>query len=323
MCTFVNRGFSVIVRDCETIKQPVISNDRSTMGLDRRQEEQTGDTTPCDTGAMSDQTLLQFDFKGAPLSFPVVETGRTPSPFTGGELRRLKTEVTVSPQESELVKEFLATKPFTDSEGDRWSGNLDVESYTDDGPRHLTIAWTETEHLQADSVEFEGLTLTPTEGHYEERQNDDGSIVVAFQATLTADETDRLRALVPSKKSEVRYWPVVRRGISDNPRNMRLGRVLWQQFDDGMTGQDITLVDEAYDSSDESNAFLGLAGEPMVGNLVQQVSGLLVRFETLLAELEAAGTVAPEAVERVRASADTLGAIRRHIFFEVSDLSKW
>jgi hypothetical protein len=272
---------------------------------------------------MSDQTLLQFDFKGAPLSFPVVETGRTPSPFTGGELRRLKTEVTVSPQESELVKEFLATKPFTDSEGDRWSGNLDVESYTDDGPRHLTIAWTETEHLQADSVEFEGLTLTPTEGHYEERQNDDGSIVVAFQATLTADETDRLRALVPSKKSEVRYWPVVRRGISDNPRNMRLGRVLWQQFDDGMTGQDITLVDEAYDSSDESNAFLGLAGEPMVGNLVQQVSGLLVRFETLLAELEAAGTVAPEAVERVRASADTLGAIRRHIFFEVSDLSKW
>jgi hypothetical protein len=268
-------------------------------------------------------SLLQFDFKGSPLSFPVVETGRSPSPFTGGELRRLKTEVTVSPQESELVKAFLATKPFTDTEGDLWSANLDVESYTDDGPRHLTIAWTESERLQADTVEFEGLTLTPTAGHYEERMNDDGTIVVAFQATLTADETDRLRSLVPSKKSEVRYWPVIRRGISDTPRNMRPGRVLWQQLDDGMIGQDITLVDEAFDSSDEHNAFLGLAGEPQVGNLIHQVSDLLVQFETLLAEMEAAGTLAPEAIERVRASADTLSATRRHIFFEVADLSKW
>ncbi len=272
---------------------------------------------------MSTPALLQFDFKGSSLSFPVVETGRTPSPFTYGELRRLKMEVTVSPQESELVKGFLATKPFTDSEGSLWSGNLDVESYTDDGPRRLTISWTESERLEADSIEFEGLTVTPAAGRYEERMIDDGSIAIAFQATLTADETDRLRSLIPSKTAEVRYWPVIRRGISEEPRNMRLGRVLWQRLDDGNIGHDITLVDEAFDSSDASNAFLGSDGEPQVGNLVHQVSGLLAQFETLLAELETAGTVAPEAVERVRASSDTLGAIRRHIFFEVADLSKW
>jgi hypothetical protein len=53
------------------------------------------------------------------------------------------------------------------------------------------------------------------------------------------------------------------------------------------------------------------------------VAGLLVQFETLVDELGAAGALVPEAIERIRASADTLGSLRRHIFFEVSDLSKW
>ena len=167
---------------------------------------------------MSTPALLQFDFKGSPLSFPVAEDGRTPSPFTSAELRRLKTEVTVSPQDSALVKEFLATEVLTDSEGSLWSGQLDVESYMDDGPRRLTISWTESERREAESIEFEGLTLTPAVGRYEERMNDDGSIAVSFQATLTADETDRLRSLIPSKKAEVRDRAVIRRGVSDKPR---------------------------------------------------------------------------------------------------------
>ncbi len=272
---------------------------------------------------MSSPAGLQFDFNGHLLTFPVEEVEAGQSPYTGRELRKLKTEVTVSPHDAALVKDLLATSPVADSEGSFWSGNLDMESYTNDGPHSVTITWNEAEHLHADTVEFESLILAPTESHYEERLNEDGSIVITFQATLTKEETDRLRSLFPAKHSEVRYWPVIRRGVSDELRSMRLGRVLWQQLDDKRIGHDITLVDEAFDSSDTSNSFLGLAGEPQVGNLINQVSALLAQFETLLTELKAGGAVAPEAIERVRASADTLGVTRRHIFFEVSDLSKW
>jgi hypothetical protein len=104
---------------------------------------------------------------------------------------------------------------------------------------------------------------------------------------------------------------------------MRLGRILWQQLDDGTIGNDITLVDEAFDASDDSNAMLVFGGEPRVSNLVRQVSSLLVQFETLITELESAGVIPPEAVERIRASAETLVPDRRHIFFEVADLLKW
>lgn len=266
-------------------------------------------------------TVLQFAFNCQPIRFPVGKGESFTSPFTGRDLRRLKTEVTVAPDEADLVKAFVATSPVTDSDGAIWSGNIEMESYTNDGPHSFTITWSESEELRADVVEFEGLVLTPT--RYEERPNDDGSIVIAFQAVLSKEETDRLRSLVPDKRSDVLYFFVVRRGVSDEARSVRLGRVLWQQLDDGTICHDITLVDEAFDSSDEGNAFLGLAGEPMVGNLVRQVSSLLVQFETLLAELEAAGVVAPEALERVRSSAEALAPARRYVFCEVSDLSKW
>jgi hypothetical protein len=270
---------------------------------------------------MADPQVLVFEFNGQPIRFPVGVVEMNPSPFTGRDLRTLKTEVTVSPADAEIVKALLASAPATDADGARWTGNLNMESYTNDGPHQLTITWTESEHVRADLVEFEGLALTPT--RYEERTNNDGSIAIAFQATLTEEETKRLRSLIPPNRQSVRYWPVVRRGVSDDPRSMRLGRVLWEQLDDGLFGHDITLVDEAFDTSDERNALLGLAGEPMVGNLVRQLSSLLAQFETLLAELEASGHLTPEVIARIRESAESLGPDRRHAFFEVSDISKW
>lgn len=279
------------------------------------------ETGSCDTTVMADPEVLIFEFNGEPIRFPVVVIETHPSPFTGRELRTLKTEVTVSPAYAAVVKAFLASVPATDAEGARWTGNLDVESYTNNGPHRLAITWTESEDVRADIVEFEGLALTPI--RYEEQANDDGSIMIAFQATLTQDETERLRSLVSTNRPSARYWPVVRRGVSDDPRSMRLGRVLWEQLDDGHLGHHITLVDEAFDASDERNALLGLAGEPMVSNLVSRLSSLLAQFDTLLAELEASGHLTPDATERIRASGESLGPDRRHGFFEVSDLSKW
>lgn len=61
----------------------------------------------------------------------------------------------------------------------------------------------------------------------------------------------------------------------------------------------------------------------MVGNLVQHLAALIAQYESLLAELEAAGVLPHEALDRIRASADLLGPDRRHAFFEVSDLSRW
>jgi hypothetical protein len=282
-----------------------------------------GDPPCCDTRSMSASTVLQFDSTGQVLRFPAHEVGSVTSPFTGRVLRKLETTLTVAPEDATVIRELVTPAPVTDVEGSLWSGNLDSESYTNDGPHNLTITWTESENVRAESVEFEGLSLRPTPAKYEEHVNEDGSIAVTFQATLSKEESDRLRSLLPAKPSEARYWPVIRWGVSNEPRSMRLGRVLWQPLDDDRVGHDITLVDEAFDSSAIANALGGLAGEPQIGNLIHRLSALLVQFERLLVELEAGGAVAPEGIERIQASANTLGAARRYLFFEVADLSKW
>jgi hypothetical protein len=267
--------------------------------------------------------LLQFEFNGQPLRFPTDQLASVTSPFTGRQLRKLMTTVTLEPMDAARVKEFLATAPVMDSGGSLWTGSLDTEAYSNGGPHNLTITWSESEILRAEMVEFAGLSLRPLAPKYEEHVNTDGSIGINFQAALTKEETERLRSLSTATRTEVQYWPVIRRGITDEPRSMRLGRVLWQSLDSGQIAHDITLVDEAFDSSEASNAFLALGGEPRVGNLIREVSSLIVQFEALLAELEATAAITPEAIQRVRASADALGALRAHIFFEVDDLSRW
>jgi hypothetical protein len=270
---------------------------------------------------MTALSALQFEFEGQPLRIPAAELDSSPSPFTGRSLRHANTNVTVAPHEVDLVKRLIESSPVADNDGTLWSGHLDVESYQEGEPHSLTITWEETEEVHAEAVEFEGLSLQPTK--YEEHENGDGTIAVGFRAVLTAEETEALRALMPVKRSSVVYWPVVRRGVSDAPRQMRLGRVLWQQLPDGTVGHDITIVDDAFDQSEEPNHVLGLAGEPMVSNLVARVSDLLAQFQILIAELEVTEALPAESLERIRASVESLGPAQRHAFYEVADLSKW
>lgn len=276
---------------------------------------------PCQTRSVSGLTMLEFEFEGQPVRFPIADVETSLSPFTGHALRQAKSEVAVMPHEVKLVKRLLDSSPATDREGGVWTGRLQVESFQEGSPHNLTISWEETEDLHADRVEFEGLSLVPT--RYEEHDNDDGSITVSFQAMLTVEETERLRTLMPPRRSDVDYWPVVRRGVSDEPRRMRLGRVLWQQMSDGTVGHQISLVDEAYDQTEGPKPYLAMGGQPMVGNLVVSVSELLAQFETLVVELRESGALSEAAAERIRSSAGSLGSARQHEFFRVSDLNDW
>lgn len=59
----------------------------------------------------------------------------------------------------------------------------------------------------------------------------------------------------------------------------------------------------------------------MVSNLVRRVSALMAPHEALLIELQAAKILPPEVLEPFRSST-ALAMDRRHIFFELADISK-
>jgi hypothetical protein len=238
---------------------------------------------------MDTARVLEVEFNNQALRFPVEPQDSHTSPFTGNVLEKLQTRLTVSRADAETIRQLVGAGEVSSRDGRSWTAVIDTESYTNDGSHTLSMTWSEAEQVSASVVDFAGLQLLPTT--YEERENEDGSICVSFQATLTAEDTDVLRSLAAVKQDEDCYFPVIRRGVSDEPRSMRLGRVLWQRLEGGQTAQEITLVDEAFDHSERNNALLALGGEPMISNLIAQLSRFQAQFESLLNELEAGGTL--------------------------------
>jgi hypothetical protein len=176
-----------------------------------------------------DLILLRFPSEEPDLAIPAEVVEERISPHTGNTLRRLESDLTVPASEARKITAVLQDdRQLVDDQGRRWTGRLAVQSYGDpQGLHNLQINWDEQEHFEAEAVEFEGLVLRPL--RYEERAGEGGGISLSFRARLSDDETEALRTL---QRSEERYFPVIRRGISDGPRRMRFGRVLWQALDD-------------------------------------------------------------------------------------------
>lgn len=269
---------------------------------------------------MADELDLRFSVPDGQLVVPAAVIETVESPHTGRPLRRLRSEITVPAAEARLIATAIGSGPLTDEEGNEWSGGIEVESYGDaQGLHNLRINWEEREQLLANAVEFGGLSLRPQ--RYEEHE-DGRSVSIAFRAILSLAETERLRELqrLPSSKGDL-YFPVVRRGVSDEPREMRFGRVLWQQLEDGNVEHEIVLVDKSFDQQPTS-AFASI-GEPQTGHLLDAVEQLAAERNALFDALQSIGVLDDQAIERVRrAGADAIGQ-QRYVFYQVSDLSDW
>ncbi len=269
--------------------------------------------------AITDQVTLRFTHGERMFELHAEQAATSTSPHTARELRGLRSEITCSPEEAAALRALLESPAVTDEHGVKWSGRLATESYIDSGPHTLVIEWTERERIVAELVEFQGLSLRPT--HYQEDE-DDGVVAVTFSATLSEDEMQALWALREGRADqERRYWPVVRRGVSDVPRTMRLGRILWQRNGKSYEHR-VTLVDEAEDRQ-EPGPWLGMRAEPELSHLMAGLADLSGRFDALLDALDAAGILDREARDTIRDAGRTVRRQREYTFYEVDDLSRW
>lgn len=251
-------------------------------------------------------------------------TAEAVSPHTGRTVGEAKSDVNAMADECSAFREALESTQATDDDGNRWVGQVRSESYIDGGSRHsFHLAWHEHEHLVAERVEFEGLTLTPQ--RYEEHlDEEDGSIALQFIATLSPTETDRLRCL-QTEGADVtkRYWPVVRVGVSDQHREMQLGQLLWSKRDDGDVDYLIVLVDVAHDEGPPKTAFLRMGGEPQRGHLMNALADLSGRFEQLLGTLEHGTSIDQDTIALINRAGKEARRCNLWMFDEVDDVNDW
>jgi hypothetical protein len=270
----------------------------------------------------SGQVILRL--LGTEVATPVQSSETWTSPHTGRSLARIVVEVVVvgagRVEEFSLALQSASSgdSPIEDTEGRRWNVSNRSERYTNQGPHTFSITLDETESLAVDRLEIDGLSFVPDA--YEETFDGD-AIVIKVRTNLTEEEAAGFRAIFEGDRAstDTRYFPVVRHGLQEAPRAMRLGRTIWQMRPDGIEVK-VTLVEEPYDAANPPS-FGSFMDSPRDAHVTKMAAVTEDRFEALLDEL--AGVLDSAALARVRSAGDGAVLRRQWAMAEVWDLDEW
>lgn len=268
------------------------------------------DPTPADAPAE-----LRIELEGRPLSLRIRREGRVRSPHSGRELTELHGWVSTSdPEASEWLARALrglTDEPIRSLDGaGEISGKWLVSwnSYAESAGLHTyTLILREREELSLDALLVWDLELHPYE--YREQMVGDGLVLWA-KLVGTEAELETLRGRVGGREA----FPVVRRGIQDEPREMRLGVAEWSVFEDRIKYRLVLVDAEANEETrlelariDEENTRAALG---YYENFVERLSELLVRR----------GVVSPDELLALREEARASPGARRRDLWRVADV---
>lgn len=237
------------------------------------------------------------------------------SPHTGRDLLELHGWVTTADSE---VHRWLSVAlrglgdnivRSTDRAGDisgRWQ--LSWNSYGESAGVHTYgLILREAEELTLEVLVIDGFELHPYE--YREEIIDGGLTIWAKVVGTHADVT-RINRLIRTRSS----FPVVRRGIQNEAREMRLAVAEWAEYEDRIKYR-LVLIDR--EMSEGLRADLGRLQEQnnraafgYYANLVDRMADLLVEREIL---------TRPE-LEALRDAARAQPGVARHEFWHVADV---
>lgn len=198
--------------------------------------------------------LLRIEGLDFPLNVEPLSSERYTSPHTGREIRKVFRKAVIDERIHEIVKPALdggvvtAVNPQGHESG-RWK--VKVPQYSVSGGRnsyHLELE--EAEDLSSSRVllgKDNSIVLEPY--RYEDERLGDG-IQIRLFTKLTPEQTEQLFDFRLSAGRGEEYFPVVREGISDQPKRMRFGRGRWSRHEvEGVNKHEVILIDDAADDS--------------------------------------------------------------------------
>jgi hypothetical protein len=261
---------------------------------------------------------MKLDFQGSLVDVRVDRRESSVSPHSGANLERLTVSAIITGEAAnESFGGFLQSAnpegvPEVAEVGaiaKRWSVGNHSWSYTDGNAfYHHTIELIELETLVADRLCLGDLEVVPYA--YAERFDDD-RLVIETRVALPQDQHDQLKVMLTAAGS----FQVIRRGISDEPIEMRFGLCYWSPADSGFK-HTLVLVD---------------VRKPEVGNgwaqtfqwviaVRQQSVKTAAIVDSLLDALVANRSMTPEEITAVRDDAQRRLADIEFDLFRVRDI---
>jgi hypothetical protein len=252
---------------------------------------------------------------GRVISMTVLRRLSDTSPHTGRELREVHGWVTTADPETHrwltvalrgLGDGRVRSLDRSGEPSGRW--RMSWNSYGEAGGVHTYgLILREAEDLNLEALVIDSMELHPYE--YREVVLDDGLTIWAKAVGTHADVT-RINRLIRTRST----FPVVRRGIQDEPREMRLGVAEWSEYEDRIKYR-LVLVDRVV--SDDLRAELGRIQEENNRAALGYYVNLVDRLAELLVERE---VLTRKELDSIREVARAHPGVARHEFWHVADV---
>lgn len=155
---------------------------------------------------------------------------------------------------------------------------------------YYSLTLKENEDLIIDTLIIDGIELRP---YFYEEHSDGPGIEVNARVRLSTEENQQLRKLIAAGE----YHKVIRRGISDEPREMRFGAPIWSKDGDHVKHK-IILIEKILD---EIHGFMEL--DPTGFNVRQQLSYIRGFVKSLSDMLSEKGIISAEEAEKLHEKA--------------------
>jgi hypothetical protein len=271
--------------------------------------------------SMHRRRTIDLDF--GDFTAPVIvseETSET-SPHTGKELRVVRGEINARGEDvhevfsralEEQGPDGISSHETPIDPRQQWivkRGNYSIRG--DQYQYQVTLR--EVETFEIESLVINGFDLQPT--RYKEEPSKE--IMHIKAVVIVPDDTrDELRRLI----REGDYFPVIRRGINDNPIEMRFGMCGWSEHPEG-TKYSLILVDRRYDEVSDDDRKLHITSV----QAEQRHSALAYRIELveeLIGLLIGKGVLGVEEVEEAREKARERIWEREHKWLQVIDVDE-
>lgn len=192
--------------------------------------------------------------------------------------------------------------------------------------RHYVLELNEVEPTDCADLVIDGRSFGKPD-RYSEKVDDvrteqgDELRALIVHATVRLSDDDLDWVWNRKRSNEPRYFPVVRQGVSDEPRSMRFGRVIWDRHDDGLRAF-LVLVEETYDR-DPDHQGPALLERPEDSTVRRQFLDLQVEMDRLLELLVSKNVLTPDEVSLVKRPDEEARWQRRRSLYEVDDVDEW
>jgi len=196
------------------------------------------------------------------------------------------------------------------AESAQWRIGKHDYAYTLGSPgARFTWELLEAEFVQANGLVIDGWELKPYK--YEENFISDDALQIIARVEVTAEEKNRIRDMPE-------YFSVVRKGIQDEPREMRFGPCLWSPHGDRFR-IGLRLIDKKYDEKNCSHGF----NEPRETNLTGRTIRTSMELRRLLDLLVAKSVLSQTDVDQIRNLGET--QVSREVWTRdyVKNLDEW